>query len=342
MTAQQNAVSLIVGGMRHEGWTRVRVTAGIERVARDFAIDVTYRWPGQGLKTRVCKPFDPCVLMIGTDRILTGYIDATPISYDARSVTMGLSGRSKTADLADCSAADAPGQWNGQKVEAIAKALAAPYGVAVRAEADTGEAVSDHQVQQGETAFESLDRLLKQRQLLATDDGNGNLVFIKPGTLRATTALVSGQNIKSASFPCDWRDRFSNYVCKGQGSGSDDAFGANVSEAFGEAKDEAVSRYRMIVLQQSGQADGLSCAERAKYERDLRAARSETATVTVQGWRQADGTLWQPNMLVAFKDAFFQIDKTMLITEVTYSLDSSGGTEASLSLLPPQAYRKIG
>lgn len=341
MKDSSNIVTLIAGGRRHEGWTSVRATAGIECTARDFSVNVTYRWPGQAARQRVCNPLDSCVLMIGSDRVLTGYIDATPIRYDEADIAIGLSGRSKTCDLVDCSAAAAPGQWLGQKVEAIATDLAKPYGITVRAETDTGAAIADHQVQQGETAFESIDRLLRQRQLLATDDGEGALVFIKPGALRATTSLVLGKNIKQANYPCNWQDRYSTYVCKGQGSGNDASFGTDVAAAKGTATDSAVKRNRVLLIQQSGQADTFSCADRATHERDLRAAKSELVNYTVQGWRQADGTLWKPNMLVRVTDNILEINRDMLITEVTYSIDSSG-TLAALTVMPPEAFKIIG
>lgn len=43
-------------------------------------------------------------MLIGDEPVLTGYVEALPLRYDASSVSMGIVGRSKTADLVDCSA----------------------------------------------------------------------------------------------------------------------------------------------------------------------------------------------------------------------------------------------
>lgn len=43
-------------------------------------------------------------VLIGDEPVLTGYVEALPLRYDASSVSMGIVGRSKTADLVDCSA----------------------------------------------------------------------------------------------------------------------------------------------------------------------------------------------------------------------------------------------
>ncbi|QQR69118.1 MAG: baseplate protein [Alphaproteobacteria bacterium] len=337
MTAPSDRVILQIKDQLYEGWKSVRVTAGIERAARDFDIDITLRWPGQSGPDLPCVPGDACALRLGDDLVVTGYVDAVPVRYDAHALTVAVNGRSRTADLVDCSAHDAPGQWLGQKVETIAAALAKPYGIAVRTEVDTGRPIADHQVQQGETVFESLDRLLRQRQLLATDDAAGALVITKPGLLRATTALELGGNILTGEISRDWRDRFSEYQAKGQGSGTDSLFGVGASECLGSATDKAIRRHRLLVVTQSGQADTPSCGNRAEYERDLRAAKSEAVTYTVQGWRQADGALWKPNMMVHVTDAWLGIDRDLLITEVAYTLDE-GGMLTTLSLTPPEGY----
>ena len=97
-----NQVRLLVGSSEYGGWKAVRISAGIERQARDFDLDVTDRWPGQTSIPRRIQPGDVCQLFIGPDLVLTGYVDATPIKYDGRSVSVGVRGRSKTADLVDC------------------------------------------------------------------------------------------------------------------------------------------------------------------------------------------------------------------------------------------------
>ena len=102
MTDAVNAVRLLVNGTEYGGWKSVRIAAGIERQARDFDLDVTDRWPGQTEIPRRIQPGDPCQVFIGDDLVLTGYVDATPIRYDGKSVTVGVKGRSKTADLVDC------------------------------------------------------------------------------------------------------------------------------------------------------------------------------------------------------------------------------------------------
>lgn len=386
----QNVVRLVVNGEEFGGWKSVRISAGIERQARDFDLEVTDRWPGQTDIPRRIRPFDACQVFIGPDLVLTGHVDATPIKYDGRSVSVGVKGRSKTADLVDCCPPDtgstgggtatswgdvkgpdgktvnvikAPAktaaQWRGLKMEEIAAALAATYNVRVIAEVDTGKAIPEHQVQVGETVFESIDRMMRLRHVLSTDNAHGDLVFIDVGSGgRAGTALVVGENIRAGSTELDYKGVFSEYVCKGQRAGNDDEHGAAVAEEEGRDSDEdeeasgggtvdtgesAVSRdsrsqrRRVLVIKQSGQADEGTCTDRARYERAHRAAKALQTSYTVSGWRQSDGALWQPNQLVRVRDGLIGFDAEMLIAECSWILDKEG-LRTEIKVGPPDGY----
>lgn len=381
-----NAVRLLVNGQEYGGWKSVRITAGIERQARDFDLEVTDRWPGQTDIPRRIQSGDPCQVYIGQDLVMTGYVDATPIRYDDKTVGVGVKGRSKTADLVDCCPiptgqsttvsdggtwkdvigpdgkksnvvkppAKSANQWRNQKMEVIAAALAAPYGVRVVAEVDTGKAIPDHQVQVGETVFESIDRMMRLRHVLSTDNEKGDLVFIDVGsTGRAGTAIELGKNILTGNSPLDYKGVFSEYIVKGQRAGNDEQYGSDVSEEEGSAEDDSnttvtgetatatdarAKRRRVLVIKQSGQADEGTCKDRAEYERAHRAAKALQTDYTINGWRQEDGSLWLPNLLVRVRDGLVGFDTEMVIAEVSWIL-SKEGFRVEIKVGPPDGYR---
>lgn len=331
-------VRLVVNGREHEGWKEVRVSAGINRQARDFSLVVTEDWPGSGLARRVA-PQDLCEVWFGGDKVLTGYVDATPISYDSEQVSISVNGRSKTADLVDCSAIHAPGQWRGVSVEHIAQALAEPYGIRVVALVGTGS-VLEHQLDPGESVFESIDRLLTQKALLATDDAEGNQVLTRAGTLRAETALVTGGNVLNASTGLDFKERFSEYRCRGQRAGNDADFGAVVAGQRASIPDRSITRRRVLEVGSDGQGDLAALRDRVRWEAAYRAGKSYETTYVVQGWRQANGQLWLPNMRVRVRDSIIGFDMEMLIAEVDY-LQHESGTTATLTVAPVAAYELL-
>ncbi len=320
-----NNVRLVVAGQEFGGWKTVRIEAGIERLSRSFELGITGQWPGQVQPSRRIKQGDLCEVFIGADRVLTGFVDATPVAYDATSWSVGLRGRSRTADLVDCSAVNSPGQWRGLKLEAIAAALAKPYGVTVRSEAETGAVIADHQIDQGETVFESIDRMMRLRQVLASDDAEGSMVILSPGSGgMAATALELGVNVLKCQAAQDYSDVYSEYICKAQRAGDDDDYGEASTEVQASALQSGLSRRRVLMVKQSGQADAGTCQDRVDYERGHRLGKAQAATYTVQGWRQADGTLWRPNQTVRVRDAMAGVDADLLVVEVAYQLSDAG------------------
>lgn len=334
-----DVVSLTVNGDQYAGWKSVRIEAGVQRVARSFELSVTDHWPGNNQLRRI-QPGDLCEVRIGDDLVCTGHVDATPVNYDASAITVMIRGRSKTGDLVDCSAEHQQAQYRANTVDAIARQLAAQYGIAVITEAAVGEPLADHQIQQGESAFESLDRLAKLRQILMTDNAAGDLVLASPGSGgTAASALALGVNVLSASAGFDYTEVYSDYTVKGQHSrmGNDEDWAANtsahMSQSLGAAHDAGIKRRRVLLVRQSGQADANACQQRADYEQSVRAAKAGEIRYRVAGWRQADGSLWRPNQTVNVNDSIMRITADRLITEVVWSLDE-GGMMTEMVVMP--------
>lgn len=332
-----NTVFLRVNGREWGGWTSARISAGIDRVARDFNVAITRQWPGSNDRTPKIKHGDLVEVLIGDDLVITGWVEALPLRYDATSVSSGIVGRSKTADLIDCSAA--PLQQTGKNLFRIAQTLASPFGVKVIDAGVSDATVIDAQPQHGETVIECLNRLLGQVQVLAYDDEFGNLVLGTPGSTKAATALVLGDNILSCDTERSVKDRFSSYLVSGQRPGNDDDFGeATISAIRQSTVDAGVNRYRPHTIQQSGPATTASCKTRCEFEARQRAAKTLETTYTVQGWRQGNGELWKPNQTVIVFDPLSGFDNDeLVIAEVSFSKDESG-TTTELRVGPADAY----
>lgn len=359
---KNNEVILSVGGIEYSGWKSVRITTGIERLARDFSLEVTRKWPGSDITHRI-RPGDLCVVKIGEDTVLTGYIDAVPINYDGSAVTVGVHGRSKTSDLIDCTPYDvAPEggwqdvdngrnkpprplvqntntQWHNTRIEAIIKYLAKPYRVDVFASGDTGAPLRHFSISPFSKIFDVIDELMRKRQVLVTDTGFGELDIINVGDGgRYRTPLALGKNILAGSAELNYKNVFTEYVCKGVRS-IDDHEDADQMFSTGYAIDGApifgVNRRRRLVFSQSGQMDSGACQDVVEYEKAYRAARALEAHYTVSGWREAEGGLWFPNVFVQVDDPIIGLKREMLITEVSWVLDNKG-MRTELKVMPPE------
>lgn len=328
-------VRLVVNGSAYGGWKRVRIQRGMEQVANTFELGVSELWPGQDLRREISDG-DRCEVLVDGTAVITGYVDDVAIAYDSKQHTVDIAGRDATGDLVDCSAMRKGGQWTGQTMERIAVDLCAPFGIGVRAEVSTGKAFATFALQEGESAFEALERMARIRGLLLVSDGAGGLVITRAGTSRVPTALVLGENILSARGSKSQRDRYSDYMLKGQAAGTDTWNGKAASQVKATAKDPAVRRYRPMLIVSESQGDSVSLADRAIWEATVRAARATTVAVRVQGWAHAAG-LWQPNRIVRVRDSWMRLDDDLLIKDVVLTLDEMGFT-SELSLTRKDAY----
>lgn len=334
-------VELAIGGRRFGGWTDITVQLALDAVSGAFSLTLASKEEAAGPLMSV-EPDDRCKLMIGGETVIDGWVDAVLPGFDSTSHAIAVSGRDRTGDLADCSAIHKPGSWTNARLEEIAAALAAPFGVGVTAQASTGAAIRKFALQQGETVQSAIERLLRFRGLIAVAGASGDLVITTPSTAAPVATLATGVNIKSASGRKDHSERYSDYVVKAQAQGDDQRHGKASSQVRGEAKDSGVRRYRPLLIVAEEQGDGASAQTRARFEAGVRAGRARGVEIIVAGWRiAAGGALWRPNMRarVQCAQAGFA-DDVLLVTGVALTKDADG-TTARLTLAPPEALAQL-
>jgi prophage tail gpP-like protein len=329
-------LALKLGGKRYEGWTSARITRSIESVCGEYDVEIVAReftdaprWP---LRTG-----EECTIEIDGETVITGYIDAINPQIDDRSYGIAITGRDRAGDLVDCSAVAKPGSWTGQSIEAIASELAKPFGIDIVAKVSTGEKVKRFALQQGETVYAAIERLARYRGLLAVSNARGQVELIRPGAGDVVAQLVEGKTMIAGSATHDARDRFSDYIIKGQSSGDDRLNGKAAASIKGEARDPALARYRPLIVIGEDQSTVANLRQRAAWEASTRAAKAQRAQISVPGWRTPSGELWRPDLLVGVKSPFLLVEGTMLVSEVALAKDDRG-TVTDLTVTPPEAW----
>jgi len=331
-------INLFINGKIYDGWKSAEVKRSLKAASGAFSLSVTDRWSAQS-EPWIIAPGDKAELKIADDLILTGYVDTVSADAQKDAVSISVAGRDKTADVIDCSIVSSSGQYANVTLKRLAEILCEPFGVTVKAPSSTGPAFDVFKIQQGETVFEALERAARKRGYLLTTDGTGQLEIARPGSSRSTTMLKQGENILTMSSTFDFKNRFSQYIVKGQDTNwkkeLDPAFAYAVKAT---ATDPSVKRYRPLVIQ-SEQLTNLSDAKtRANWEATTRAAKASKFNITLQGWRQGDGSLWRPNQLVLVDASRIGLNGELLIVDITYSLTSDGGSICVLSLERKDAY----
>jgi|LGVE01.1.fsa_nt_gb prophage tail gpP-like protein len=332
-----DAVKLVVGGREYAGWTSVSVTRSIESIAGRFRLSLTDRWPGQQSAWPI-PPGAECSFSIGGETVLTGLVDMAAPRFDSANHESAVTGRDRTGQMVDCSANHSPGEWSGIRLNRLAAILAKPFGVTVTTATDIGAAFETFKLQPGETAFEALDRACRLRGVLPVADGQGGLVLTSTGKTRCSTALVQGENVKSAALTNDTTDRYRKYIVRGSQPSSDFLDAEQASAVEARATDAGATAGRTLIILAESAVDIASARKRAQWEATVRAARSVTVSVTVQGWRQGNGELWPVNSLVSVDLPYLRVSGDLLISELTHSLDESGGMQTELTLRRKDAF----
>jgi len=328
---------LNVDNAKHAGWTHINVRRSLETIADSFELSVTNRWKDQ-VEPRPIVTGNACNISIDSARVITGYVDDVYPNYDARQHSVGVVGRSKTADLVDCSFFSGE-DFKGKTFDAVAKTVCEPFGIDVVTDTDIGTSFAQTQkMEPGETVFEFLERLARYRALRLTSTVDGDLMITRTGTERVATPLQLGNNILSASGNFTMRDRFQEYVVLGQRTGDDESWGNANASASGTVRDDGMtnSRYRPTLIIADGSITTDECKRQAEWHRNTRLGRSGGIVYTVQGWHHADG-LWKPNTLVPVVDQFMDIDGDRLITEVQYILDERG-ERTEIQVMQPEGF----
>ena len=346
MALDRHDLALIIGGRRFMGWLDVRVSRGIERAAGDFQIGATQRWPGLDARFEVPEG-EPCEVFIGDEKVMTGYVDSVVQSRDSNSASVKIGGRSKTADLVDCSPDYEIASFAGLDLAEVARRISAPFKIDVVARA-SGPTYAVAAAHKGETAWKVIERLARQRQVLVTDDAEGRLVLTRLATEKATDALVHpSAGLLQIETKRDAAQRFSVYRVKAQAgqrwsdAGTEGEDGEGEEEVLAHVEgvifDRGVRRYRPKTILSEGAAKKVGALERAEYEARRNIGKALRVVARVVGWRQSDGKLWTPNTLVPCSVPSMNLSADLAIAEVHYS-KSGAGTTCQLELAPPEAF----
>lgn len=332
-------VSLVLDdGQEISGWLDVRITRGIERCPSDFSVEVTEKYP-TSVDALQIKAGQGVQVKIGSDLVLTGYVDVVRPRLDAGSHSVTVLGRSKCQDLVDCSAEWPGGQISGDSMLAIAQKLAAPYGITVRALTEPGDPIPVYQLNQGETVWEIIEKLCRYRQLLAYDDTGGNLVLSAVGTEQAASGFREGVNVERAEVALSAHQRYQTYISYAISLESLNDLG-DVDYTNATATDDGVKRHRVrkVVCPVSGPLGTAFAEDRIIWEASRRAGRSYAVSLETDSWRDASGALYTPNTLVRIELPSLKLpDVTWTISEVTYH-KGTDGTRCELLIMPPQAF----
>lgn len=331
-------LALLVNDRRYEGWRSISVTRTIRSAAGSFELEISDRWSGQSEPWPIVEE-DECRVELAGEVIIDGWIDSRAQSISAADRSFSVSGKDRAGALVECAALLSP-RWSFRNSTAleIARAVSEPFGIGVRLADGIGPLTPARKlvVNPGETAWEVIQRAAQTAGLLAISDGAGGLVLSRAGSERAES-IVEGRNVLSGNIDYQAAERFAVYVVYGQAPGDDNASG-NSTRIRASVADEGVRRdHRRAVIRTPRAMNKKEARQYLDWIARVNAARAESLSITVQGWKQTSGAVWPVNALCTVNVPSLGVSGEMLIAETRFTY-SSAGEMIDLALVRPDAF----
>lgn len=327
-------LEVLVEGARFTGWQTVGVSRQLEAASGSFTVGAAPRSPlpiraGQEVTVR-----------IGGRVVLRGFVDVVNVRGSSSERTLEVSGRDRTADLVDCSELSEPGWWEEIDLQRLVELIATPFAVEVRSLLEQEvDPFLRFARQSGESAWSAIERACRLRGVLAHSSGDGALVLERAGRSLADANLQEGRNVLSWAVQTNTRQRFASYVVRAQSRGTDEFFAEQAALIEGHAEDPAVERFRPLLVLAEGPLEFENTQDRARWEATVRAARSQTVSLVVQGWRQTEGGRpWELNELTQVLIPGAGLDQVLLVNGVRFTRDQDAGELTELALTRADAY----
>lgn len=340
-------ITIEVNGTRFEGWTKISVKRSIENLCGTFSFISTFL-PVNKFPVKIGQN---CNIHVDDVLFLTGWVEKIRIDYSVDVHTIVISGRDITNDVVDSQIDhvdfNPPITLKSMTEKVLSDLNLKTIKVIDRFNLPPFENVETDSL--GTTAFAFLETYAKKSQVLLTTDGKGNIVFERAGKEQFNTVLSTKDGtvatILSADISFDDTKRFNEYKVVGQ-----DNVGAAAwfdrkstpeqsSSVEGEAFDKEIRTSRKYVFQPKDNGTTLTNTQRALWELNYRVSHSFIYTAIIQGFIPfRDEGIWEVNKLVQVVDDRHDVNRTLLITGLEFSLSNEGGAITKLTLMQKEAF----
>ena len=334
---ESDSLELLVRGNAWRGWHSASFRRSLGELASSFSLGLSSR-SGSGDQDLDVLPGDSVEIRIAGKTVLAGYLDEVSESFSTSGHGLSVSGRSKTGQLVDCSATSDTGKWAaGTLLGDLAKDVCAPFGIDVKGEGAVKKLDGVVLLESGESVNELLSRACQMVGVVATTSPEGNLLLLDKSAAWKGCGTLDGRTILSIDHTRTLSERFSEY--RSRWGVSTKQFGSSSrGKQTATATDSCVKIYRPLCLEDDG--NGSSAKKRVEAEAIVRAAKSQTLSVSVAGWRAPNGNLWSEGCVVYFSSALVGFEGEFLIESAELTRDTSGSVTA-LSLIRPDALMPV-
>ena len=349
LAADPDDVAIRVGDTDFKGWQTVAIALSCETMPNSFQLTASTEYM-QGPALAGTRPGQACQIRIGSDLVITGWIDRRAVTADGRSHQVTLSGRGITRNLLDCAADLLDPSLAGGSISApntlnLAQRLCDAYKINARsAVSDLGVEIPNFSIRLGETPYQIIESAARYAGFLVYEDAYGSLVLdrvggnaMAAGPNGAATFAMPG-NIEAIAAERSVDQRYSDYYVVFYSVDQFLNFNSLANQRA-HVTDTNLGEHRVWITVSAQNSLSYDVAVvNANWEANRRYGRSQAAQITCDSWRDSSGKLWTPNWLATIEAQDADISgANWIIGSVTLRKDMSG-THADLVLMPPEAF----
>lgn len=345
------AITISIDGITYDGFKEVNIFRSLETLASEFSFTASIQNPAEF----PIKLNSACKVYINNVQVVEGYIESISCQTASASHSITIAGRDRTCDVIDSSIfANIEISNTISLKDLIKKILSLNNITGIDVVDGVGsielfkkEDLTIISAEIGSNVFDIISRYCKARQVLATNDGKGNILLIRAsdeviGRYLLNNLNEQNNNIKSVDFSLNNSERFNKYIIKSQGNPILQSIKDNqLVNVEGSAIDSDIRTSRIKTIVSTSSLTGKVAKQQAIWYNKVAKARSINTNIEIQGFSydENDKTkIWEPNKLITINDYFWNIYATMLIKSVNYSFDLDSGSITNLTLTSRDAF----
>lgn len=188
-------VAIVIGGKKFVGFTGYELNLSFDSLDT-FSFSAPYDSELKELKEAI-EPFSykSCEIYYKGSLVFNGKLLTPEPKLEDSTAEITLQGYPLCGVLNDCNIPPSkyPTQYKGLNIKQIAEELASPYNIRVEMKAGAGAEFEKVACEPSESILQFLTNLLKQRDLLFTNNEKGQLVIFRPKEKKAEVSFVEGE-----------------------------------------------------------------------------------------------------------------------------------------------------
>lgn len=347
-------IYLEVNGQIFEGFKSVSAERSYSAAPASFSFSATTS--AENVTAFPINEGDACRVLIGDQAFITGFVDGIDVTHDDNEHSIAVSGSSLVSDLIDSTMDDQYEIKGPIPLKTALEKIIAMAGVKNISVIDDTGGVEDFEENEvlsgeiGEPVWSLMIKLAIKKQVLLTENGDGNVVITRGEGQKISDVLFKhpnhrDNNILRSNCKRSRKERFNTYkVFSQDDSVSLESIDINNFDAvassnkFGDAKDDVIraSRVMCIVSEKASQPE--ECKQRAIWQANFSRVSAFAYACRRQGFVNDAGNAIEPGMMPHVDDAYMSVNADLIIDTVRFSYDESSGSIALLDLLLPDSF----